>query len=74
MNGETIKVEVLLEEGCADPLSSFDCVSTYSVSRNSGSVNLSLEPGKSYYLQFHNDAFLLPSKTVNVDIQLQSNN
>jgi len=74
LNGETIKVEVLLEQGCADPLSSFDCVSIYSVSSNSGNIDLNLEPGNAYYLQFHNDAFLYPSKTVNVDFQLQSNN
>jgi len=73
MGGETIKVDVLEEEGCVDPLSPFDCVSVYSVSnRGSGNLDLNLEPGKTYYLEFSNEAFLHPSKTVNVDVQLVS--
>ena len=31
-----------------------------------------MEPGKSYYLLFHNTAFLFGTKTVNVNVQLQS--
>jgi hypothetical protein len=71
MGGEEIQVDVLEADGCSSPLNAFECVSIYSISRNNGNVDLNLEPGKMYYLEFTNKAFLFPAKTVNIDFQLE---
>lgn len=71
-DGETIKMEVLKAEGCPSPLNAFDCISIYSAPESDrGSADISLEPGKMYYLEFSNKAFLFPTKTVNIDFQLE---
>jgi hypothetical protein len=70
-NGDTIEVIVLDQEGCPTPLSPFDCTSVYSAPpQDRGDVNVPLTPGKTYYLEFHNDE-AFSSKTTNVDFHME---
>jgi hypothetical protein len=72
LNGQTIKVDVLDQEGCPTPLSPFECISIYSPpSRDRGNVDVSLTPGKTYYLEFKNDGFLSGGKTSYVEFYVQ---
>jgi hypothetical protein len=67
-NGHTIDVTVLDQEGCPTPLNPFECISAYSTpGRDRGDVDVSLTPGKTYYLVFYNDGFLSGGRTTHVD-------
>jgi hypothetical protein len=67
VGGQTMNVYVLDQEGCPSPLSAFECTSIYSTpNQNRGNLDVDLTPGKTYYLEFHNDTLLFP-KTTNVD-------
>jgi hypothetical protein len=68
ISGLDIDVDVLEQEGCPDPASSFECISIYSApNRGSGDVDVPLAPGKGYYLEFHNPGFLAGERTTQVD-------
>jgi hypothetical protein len=70
-DGDTIEVTVLDQEGCPTPLSPFDCTSVYSApNRDRGDVDVPLTPGKTYYLEFHNDE-PFSSKTTTVDFHIE---
>src|SRR5215217_9354617 len=46
-DGQTVRVQVLEQEGCPSPLSSSDCTSIYSApNKDRGDVNVGLTPGK----------------------------
>jgi hypothetical protein len=71
-DGQTIKVNILDQEGCPSPLSAFDCTSIYTTpNRDRGNVDVSLTPGKTYYLEFNNDEWFT-SKTTHVDFHIHS--
>jgi protein-disulfide isomerase len=74
-NGETISVQVLKKEECPTPGNPDSCVSIYSISnRDNGNMKVSLEPGKEYYLVFQNNALLFPTKTVDINFEIQFGN
>ncbi len=68
LNGQTINVDVLDQEGCPTPLSPFDCISIYSApERDHGNVDVDLKPGKTYYIEFKNNEFPSGPRTTHVD-------
>jgi hypothetical protein len=72
LNGQTIKVDVLDQEGCPTPLTPSDCISIFSAHEQAhGNVDLGLKPGKTYYLEFKNNGSLSGPRTTHVDFYVQ---
>jgi hypothetical protein len=72
LNGQTIKVDVLDQEGCPTPLIPFDCISIYSApERDHGNVDVGLKPGRTYYIEFKNNGFHSGPRKTHVDFYVQ---